>query len=100
MSGAVFVLIYGRLPRVASQTRVSACIPTSETLSEVQEAVPPTRQARAHGRVLALKALLAPRITEPECVKFILVCFLRRTTILRLWHCLAGLVDIARPSVS
>lgn len=53
----------------------------------------------AHGRVLALEALASPGVGEAEGVEMLFVFLLRWLAVLGPGHGLAGLVDIAGPSL-
>ena len=53
----------------------------------------------AHGRVLALEALASPGVSEAERVEMLLVFLLRWLAVLGPRHGLAGLVNVAGPSL-
>ena len=57
------------------------------------------RRTRAHGRVLALETLAAPSIGEAERVEMLFMLLLRWLAVFGPWHGLAGLVDVAGPSL-
>ena len=58
------------------------------------------RRTRAHGRVLALETLAAPSVGEAERVEMLFVLFLWRLAVFGPRHGLAGLVDVAGPSLA
>lgn len=57
------------------------------------------RRTRAHGRVLALETLAAPSVGEAERVEMLFVLFLWRLAVFGPRHGLAGLVNVAGPSL-
>ena len=57
------------------------------------------RRTRAHGRVLALETLAAPSVGEAERVEMLFVLLLWWLAVFGPRHGLAGLVDVAGPSL-
>lgn len=63
-------------------------------------AVPSTRRPCPHGRILTLEALPSPRFCEGEGFELLLVLLLRDCAVFWTRHWLAGLIDIAGPSLA
>lgn len=85
----------------------TATPPIAHALRPAVPAAPPAgrrtgksaRRTRAHGRVLALETLAAPSVGEAERVEMLFVLLLWRLAVFGPRHGLAGLVDVAGPSL-
>lgn len=105
--------LLGQFPlhRTAALVRVyagdTATSSIAQALRPAVPAAPPAgrrtgesaRRTRAHGRVLALETLAAPSVGEAERVEMLFVLLLWWLAVLGPRHGLAGLVDVAGPSL-
>lgn len=95
----------GALLRVDAGNAATPSI--THTLRPAVPAAPPARRCTgesarrtsAHGRVLALETLAAPSVGEAERVEMLFVLFLWWLAIFGPRHGLAGLVNVAGPSL-